>query len=314
MRIVLAEPSRIGLRLMMKMLNEGGHEVLPFDDGAAALECLRGDDDIDVLMTSFEIPNVSGLELCWEARLIANARRPLHVIAMSSTHDRDRLIEALDSGADDFITKPPVPAELYARLRAAERMTRASRELLRLATLDALTELPNRRAFFERADATALRRDGSPPVSVLMFDIDHFKRVNDTWGHDVGDEVLKAVAEVVRSRPGHPGRLGGEEFALLLEGWDLFDAHHEAERLRLAVQNRTIVTAGAPISVTVSIGVAEHVVGESVDQMLKQADVALYAAKTGGRNRVVAAHAALSRGAAEAGETADRGQTIYLAC
>lgn len=313
MRIVLAEPSRIGLRLMTQMLADGGHEVLPFNDGAAALECLRGDADIDVLMTSFEIPNVSGLELCWEARLIANARRPIHVIAMSSGYDRDRLVEALDSGADDYITKPPVPAELYARLRAAERMTRASRELVRLATVDALTDLPNRRAFFERAEAIAVRGEGSPPVSVVMFDIDHFKKVNDGWGHDVGDEVLKAVSDVLRSRPGHPGRLGGEEFALLLEGWDLLDAHHEAERLRLAVQNRTIETTGPTLSVTVSVGVAEHVVGQSIDQMLKQADIALYAAKTGGRNRVVAAHSGPSHDAG-AHEFTDRPQTIYLAC
>ncbi len=316
MRIVLAEPSRIGLRLMMKMLTEGGHEVLPFNDGSAALECLHGDESIDVLMTSFEVPNVSGLELCWEARLIANGRRPIYVIAMSSTHDRDRLVEALDSGADDFITKPPVQAELFARLRAAERMTKASRELLRMATIDALTDLPNRRAFFDRAGEATLRRAGSPPVSVLMFDIDHFKRVNDTWGHDVGDLVLKAVADVVRTRPGHPARLGGEEFAVLLDGWDLLDAHREAERLRQSIQERQIDLPGGLLGVTVSIGVAEHDVGQSVDQVLKQADIALYAAKTGGRNRVVAAQSARPEDEAIAGSDhfAERHQTIYLAC
>lgn len=315
MRIVLAEPSRIGLRLMTQILTEGGHEVLPFNDGAVALECLHGDETVDVLMTSFEIPNVSGLELCWEARLIASGRHPIYVIAMSSTHDRDRLIEALDSGADDFITKPPVPAELFARLRAAERMTKASRELLRLATIDTLTELPNRRAFFDRAGAVMLRRENAPPVSMLMFDIDHFKRVNDTWGHDVGDAVLTAVAEVVRTRAGHPARLGGEEFALLLDGWDMLDAYHEAERLRLAVQALVIPVPGSMLSVTISIGVAEHVRGQTVDQVLKQADIALYAAKTSGRNRVVAAHSTSKpheeTGFAEASEPA---QTIYLAC
>ena len=314
MRIVLAEPSRIGLRLMTKMLTEGGHEVLPFDDGNAALECIHGDESIDVLMTSFEVPNVSGLELCWEARLIANARRPIHVIAMSSTHDRERLIEALDSGADDFITKPPVAAELYARLRAAERMTKAARELLRMATLDALTELPNRRAFFERAGEVALRREGSAPMSVLMFDIDHFKRVNDTWGHDVGDLVLKAVADELRRHPGLPARLGGEEFAVLLDGWDLLDAHQEAERLRLAIQNRRVDVPGGLLDVTVSIGIAEHGIGQSVDQLLKRADIALYAAKTGGRNRVVAAHATKTAEDLLAQEFDERPQTIYLAC
>lgn len=316
MRIVLAEPSRIGQRLMTKMLADGGHEVLAFGDGHAVLDCLRNDETVDVLMTSFEIPGISGLELCWEARLIANSHRPIHVIAMSSTHDRDRLIEALDSGADDFVTKPPVPAELFARLRAAERATRAARELLRLATLDALTELPNRRAFFDRAGEATRRGGSEQPVSVLMLDIDHFKRVNDTFGHDAGDEVLRAVAEVLRSRPGLAARLGGEEFAVLLEGWDLLDAYQEAERLRQLVLQRPIAVCGRVIPVTVSIGVAEHGHGQTVDRLLKQADVALYAAKTGGRNRVVAAQSAVSGddAVAHACEPVPHHETIYLAC
>jgi two-component system, cell cycle response regulator len=314
MRIVLADPSRIGLKLMSKMLVDGGHEVLPFSDGAAALECLQGDDRVDVLMTSFEVPNVSGLELCWEGRLIASSHRPLYVIAMSSSHDRERLVEALDSGADDFITKPPVQTELYARLRSAERVTCAQRELVRLATLDALTGMPNRRAFFERAGEVSLRRKGSAPVSMVMFDIDHFKRVNDTWGHDVGDIVLKAVAEVVMRCPGRAGRLGGEEFGLLLEGWDILDAYHEAERLRVAIQDSRIEAPDGPLGITISLGVAEHVVGQSVDQLLKNADVALYAAKTSGRNRTIATQSSMAPAGENAAPQEARLQTIYLAC
>lgn len=315
MRIVLADPSRIGLKLMSKMLTDGGHEVLPFSDGSAALECLRGDDTLDVLMTSFELPGVSGLELCWEARLIANSGHPIYVVAMSSSHDRDRLVEALDSGADDFITKPPVATELFARLRAAERLTTAQRELVRLATIDPLTDLPNRRAFFDRAGEACRRCGPRTPVSMVMFDIDHFKLINDTWGHDAGDLVLKAVSSVIRRRAGGPGRIGGEEFALLLEGWDLLDAYHEAERLRIDIQQTVIDIPGNSLSVTVSLGVAEHVVGQSIDRLLKNADVALYAAKTSGRNRSVAAQ---TTSAAEPAETpagtATEVQTIYLAC
>ncbi len=312
MRILLADPSRIGLKLMTKMLVDGGHEVLPFTDGTAALECLRGDETIDVLLTSFEVPGISGLELCWEARLIANSRHPIYVVAMSSSHDRDRLIEALDSGADDFITKPPVATELFARLRAAERMTRAQRELVRLATIDPLTDLPNRRAFFDRAGEACLRSGSAAPLSVVMFDIDHFKRVNDTWGHDAGDLVLKAVADVVRRRTGSPARLGGEEFAILLDGWDLLDAYHEAERLRVDIQSTPIEIPGGVLEVTVSLGVAEHLGGHTVDQLMKNADVALYAAKTSGRNRVVAAQSTIA-GASDSIETSEA-RTIYLAC
>jgi diguanylate cyclase (GGDEF)-like protein len=312
MRIVLADPSRIGLKLMAKMLTDGGHEVLPFNDGAAALERLRDDDTIEVLLTSFEVPGVSGLELCWEARLIANSRHPIYVVAMSSSHDRERLIEALDSGADDFICKPPIATELFARLRAGERMTSAQRELVRLANIDSLTGLPNRRAFFEIAGDACLRNDGSTPLSLVMFDIDHFKQVNDTWGHDVGDIVLKAVAEVIRRHGGHPGRIGGEEFAVLFEGWDLLDAYHEAERLRVDLQATTMEGAGVALSVTASLGVAEHVAGQSIDLLLKNADIALYAAKTGGRNRVIAAQRSAARDSRP--EEPIAVQTIYLAC
>ena len=293
MKIVLVDPSRIGLKLMAKMLIDGGHDVQCYTDGAAALEYIRSEENIDVLMTSFEIPNVCGLELCWESRLIANAHHPIYVIAMSSSHDRDRLIEALDSGADDFITKPPIAAELYARLRAAERMTRAQRDLIRLATIDPLTELPNRRAFFDRA-GEACQRVGSS-LSMIMFDIDHFKKVNDTWGHDVGDLVLKAVAAVIGRCAGRPARIGGEEFAVLLEGSDLLAAYREAERLRVAIQETPIqLPSSTVIGVTVSLGVAEHLSGQMVDQLFKNADVALYAAKTSGRNRTVTAQTAIA--------------------
>ena len=312
MRVVLADPSRIGLKLMAKMLTEGGHEVLPFSDGAAALECLRGDDSVEVLLTSFEIPNVSGLELCWEARLIATAHHPIYVVAMSSSHDRDRLIEALDSGADDFICKPPVPTELYARLRAAERMTRVQRELVRLAKVDPLTDLPNRRAFFDRAGEACLAADDGRPLSMVMFDIDHFKQVNDTWGHDAGDLVLQAVAQRLRRRTGMAARIGGEEFAILFEGWDLLDTYHEAERLRLEIQATPIEVPDTTIGITASLGVAEHVAGQSIDQLLKNADGALYAAKTSGRNRVVAAQS--SSAGERRTESTGTVQTIYLAC
>jgi diguanylate cyclase (GGDEF)-like protein len=290
MRIVLVDPSRIGLKLMTKMLVEGGHEVCPFGNGRDALAALRERaEEIDVLLTSFEIPDVSGLELCWEARLIANAGHPLHVIAMSSNHDRERLIEALDSGADDFITKPPVATELYARLRAAERLNHAQRELIRLADHDALTGLPNRRAFFERAETVLRRHPAGRPLSVICIDIDHFKEVNDHWGHDVGDVVLKAVGDVLATADGPAGRVGGEEFCVLLEGRPLREAHDEAERLRLAIEALRVTAGDDVVSVTASFGVAEQRVGESFEDFLKSGDVALYRAKSGGRNRIIVA-------------------------
>ncbi|MFG1475159.1 GGDEF domain-containing response regulator [Xanthobacter agilis] len=290
MQIVLVDSSRVSLKLISQMLQFAGHDVIPFSDGAAALDYLRAGRPIDVLMTSFELPHVSGLELCWEARLVSNEGHPLYVIAMSSNVDGQQLVEALDSGADDFVAKPPVPAELYARLRAAERMNQARRELIRLATVDPLTELLNRRAFFERAQAVCRNHGHAGPIAIVMFDIDHFKKINDTKGHDAGDCVLKAVAAVMRREPGHAARLGGEEFVILLPGASIAEAWETAERLRHAVADLQVpIPSGGTVSATISLGVAHYHTGETVDLFLKHADVALYAAKTAGRNRTVVA-------------------------
>lgn len=294
MQIVLVDSSRVSLKLISQLLGLAGHDVVTFSDGATALDYLHGGDPIDVLMTSFELPHVSGLELCWEARLVSNEGKPLYVIAMSSNADGSQLVEALDSGADDFVAKPPVPAELYARLRAAERLNQARRELIRLATVDPLTELLNRRAFFERAQAACRGAGTASPVSLVMFDIDHFKKINDTKGHDAGDGVLKAVAGLVRPGPGHAARLGGEEFVVMLPGYDVRNAWDAAEGLRLAVAQMQVPLpepASGTVAVTISLGVAQYRPGETVDQFLKNADVALYAAKTEGRNRTAIAHA-----------------------
>ena len=139
---------------------------------------------------------MSGLELCWETRVLAGRDRPIYVILMSSSIDKNRLGEALDSGADDFISKPPVADELYARLRAAERLGAMQRELVRLASVDPLTGLSNRRVFFERAEAARERCREGGALTAIMFDIDHFKRVNDLYGHDVGDLAIASVAQL----------------------------------------------------------------------------------------------------------------------
>jgi diguanylate cyclase (GGDEF)-like protein len=302
MRIVLADPSRVGLKVMTRLIEARGHEVLAFTDGAQALARLAGDSDVDVLMTSFELPGLSGLELCWEARALANAeQRPIHVIAMSSSRDEDKLVEALDSGADDFILKPPNAQELSARLRAAERLTREQRELLRLATLDSLTGILNRRALFEAAGRICRTASAAAPVAAIMFDIDHFKRVNDGFGHHVGDRVIRAVAGLGRALPGVVGRIGGEEFVAILAVADAAAARAHAETLRQTAAAMQIDTDRRPLGVTVSVGAAVIGAAEPVEMLLKRADVALYQAKSGGRNRVVVDAAALAAPCAAAG-------------
>lgn len=296
MRVVLVDPSRTVLKSVSRLLEARGHEVRPFTDEVEALEYIRSDLEVDALITDSELTSMSGLELCWEARLLTTTRRQIYVILMSSNSERHSLAEALDSGADDFIGKPPEAEELYARLRAAERLAAMQRELIRLATTDSLTGLLNRRAFFEGAQDAVARAAVDGMLCAIMFDIDNFKRINDTHGHDVGDEVIRAVARAATIEcaivgRATVGRLGGEEFSIVLEGRAFADVMGIAERLRARITALRFETGDSFATVSCSFGVSQWVPGCSLDRLLKLADVALYRAKQDGRNRVTAADA-----------------------
>jgi diguanylate cyclase (GGDEF)-like protein len=233
---------------------------------------------------------MSGLELCWETRLLCGRERTIYIILMSSNSDQERLIRALDSGADEFIRKPPVGEELYARLRSAERLLRLQNELIELASIDPLTRVFNRRAFFEKAQQLCR---GEAPLAAIMLDADHFKRINDTYGHDVGDQVLTAIGREVQMEDAIVGRMGGEEFAILIEGASREAALAHAETIRARIAALAFDAANEKAPVTCSFGVAERRAGESIDRLLRRADTALYEAKSSGRDRVVEAGAAL---------------------
>ncbi len=141
MRIVLAEASRADREPLTRLLEARGHVVKAFADGPEALHHIATNLNIDALMASADLPSMSGMELCWETRLLSSSRRPIYIILMASERDRGKLIEALDSGADDFISTPPRAEELYARLRAAERLAKFQHELIRLAISDPLTNI-----------------------------------------------------------------------------------------------------------------------------------------------------------------------------
>jgi diguanylate cyclase (GGDEF)-like protein len=213
------------------------------------------DRKVSSLLASAQLNSMSGLELCWETRLLSGRERPIYIILMSSNSDQQHLINALDSGADEFIRKPPVGEELYARLRSAERLLRLQNELIELASIDPLTHVFNRRAFFDRAQ---LLCRGASPLAAIMLDVDHFKRINDTYGHDVGDQVLGAIGREFQSESAVVGRLGGEEFAILIGGASGEAAVEHAEYLRARVAALSFDVAGEKASVTCSLGVAER--------------------------------------------------------
>lgn len=286
MKIVLVDPSRVILKVTAGYLAPAGYDVVPYTDATMALERIRADVEVEVLVTSLEPHGMTGLDLCREARRVIGSRRALHVIVMSSSSEGRHVVEALDSGADDFMGKPPAPEEFLARLRVAKRSTTLQRELIRLATIDGLTGIANRRAFFE---ISGERERAAEPISVALFDIDRFKQVNDVYGHAAGDAVISAVAGASLGCQGVAGRIGGEEFALLFEGMRLGDAVEACERLRETIQELRFPAIQSELVVSCSFGVVERQPSESVEDALKRADVALYAAKSAGRNRVIAA-------------------------
>jgi two-component system, cell cycle response regulator len=294
MKVVLVDPSRTMQKAVTSLLEARGHTVASFADGRKALMMLRDDDSCEILITSSTPFGMSGNELCWEARLLAGMQRPIYIIMMSSNRGHNVLCEALDSGADDYIAKPPQAEELYARMRAAERLVHMERELGRLATTDPLTGKLNRRAFLEAAQEACVNALGSDSFGLVMMDIDHFKRINDVFGHDGGDKVLCAVADTAAEGAMAFGRIGGEEFAFLVPVTDPGSARACAEAVRLRVADMTVETQIGTIQMTCSFGVAEWDGEESVERLLKRADLALYEAKEAGRNRV--AHAPASAG------------------
>lgn len=286
MRIVLVDPSRAVQRAMTQLIEAGGHEVVAFADGLKALDCVTENGDIRALITSTQPLNISGIELCAAARKLSGRRRALHVILMSSTDDYYLAIAALDNGADDFIHKPPIPDELRARLRLADRVTSMKQQLIEYATTDFLTGLRNRRAFFEGATEMHREAQTGTKLSAIMLDIDQFKRINDTYGHETGDQVLAAVSAQLKTVDGIAGRLGGEEFCVLMHG-EAADALECAGDLQRSIRALRFDHNGQKFTVTCSFGVAEWEAGDAIDTMLRRADLAMYEAKTTGRDRIV---------------------------
>jgi two-component system cell cycle response regulator len=284
MRIVLVDPSRAVHRVMTEVIVEGGHEVAAFTDGREALECIAGDGDVRALITSTQPFGMSGIELCAAARRLSGTRRALHVMLMSSTTDYYLAIEALDNGADDFIHKPPIPDELRARLRLADRVTAMKQQLIQYATMDALTGVQNRRAFF---DSAAEWCKAGQPFAAVMFDIDHFKKINDTFGHEAGDNVLKGVGGQLKPLDGIVGRLGGEEFCVLTGG-AVADGVECAEELQRSIRALRFNQGTEEFGITCSFGVAEWEHENTIDRLLRRADMAMYEAKQTGRDRIVA--------------------------
>ena len=287
MRIALVEPPREAQDSIASLLGRQGHEVLSFPDANEALKELKSDPAIDALIAGAQAGSISGAELCREARRVANdAKRPLYVLLMSSDTDPAARAEAFDYCVDGIIAEPPPPDELREKLHVAQRMIALERELMQLARTDRLTGALTRSAFFDEITAECTRATNGDALAMIVFDIDSFRAINDHYGHAVGDRVLRALADVAREFGAPVGRLSGDALSILLKDHALAQALKVAEEMHRKLDQVKLETADGVLSLTCSLGVGDFHVGDSVDDLIKRADLALYRAKNEGRDCV----------------------------
>ena len=296
MRILIADDDSTSRSILTAILKKWGYDPLVTEDGTAAWDALQRPDAPELVLLDWDMPGMTGLEVCRRLR-DRHSTHPAHVILLTGRGEKGDIVQGLEAGANDYISKPFDSEELQARVRVGQRMLelqaslREARDALaHQATHDPLTGIFNRRAILDRLSeelSRAKREKGK--LSLGMCDIDHFKNINDARGHQAGDEALVAFTQCLQAQLREHdcvGRYGGEEFLVIAAGPQGWTEEGLYERLCVRVAETEIRTKSGPVSITVSIGVARGTGQSTVDALLAAADEALYQAKAGGRNRV----------------------------
>ena len=297
MEILLAEDSAVYRHLITGHLDEWGFNLVCAHDGQEAWKILTKPDGPRLALLDWVLPGMDGTELCRRLRARPESEPYTYAILLTGKSQKQEMLEAMDAGADDFLAKPFDPLELKARLLVGQRIVElqqklvsANRALQFAASHDFLTGVWNRAAIvsFLQRELSRARRDATG-LGVILADVDHFKRVNDELGHEVGDCVLQAIAKrlssSLRDYDG-VGRYGGEEFLIVMPGCDATGIDRRAHAIRESISSKPILTPRGSTIVTVSMGVAVADPATNAASILRRADLALYQAKRNGRNRV----------------------------
>jgi diguanylate cyclase (GGDEF)-like protein len=301
MQILIADDSLLSRRLLEDTLRQWGYDVVVANDGFQAREILDTPECPPLAILDWMMPGHTGPELCDQVR--RSGREPYtYILLLTSRNEKQDLVTGMEAGADDYITKPFDRHELQVRLRAGTRIVELQEQLMRTrealreqATRDYLTGLWNRSSILDRlAQEMSRSMRESTPFGIVLADIDHFKAINDTWGHAAGDLALReATNRIKRSLRSYDavGRYGGEEFLVILPGADLEQTQTLADRMREEIRSAPISWRDASIPLSSSFGCTSAVADGLItaSDLIRIADEALYAAKRDGRDRVVAA-------------------------
>ncbi|MCD4851382.1 diguanylate cyclase [Arthrobacter sp. AK01] len=300
MKVLIADDDQISRMITKAAVEQSGHECIVAVDGDSAWQ-LYQDHSPEAVVTDLMMPGLNGLDLC---RAIREAEEDTYtyIILVTSHGSRKDVLAGMEAGADDYVTKPLDPFSLHIRLLAAQRITSLHADLARYrsalteqARTDPLTKLNNRLKLTE--DLGQLRSREDHDYCLAMVDVDNFKSYNDIYGHQAGDAALVAIATTLAREVRKADavyRFGGEEFLLVLRDESVLGARTVMERVRSAVHDLRIEHSGDPDGVlTISAGVSAFTDGHraGTEQLLREADLALYAAKASGRNRVTLASA-----------------------
>lgn len=309
LRVLVVDDDRSVLLLLDKLLTDAGYQVFAATDGKQGLQ-LAMECRPHLIVADWLMPELDGLQFCRTLRSTAIGRG-VYLLLLTAVEEESRLLDAFDAGVDDYVVKPVNPRMLLARLRAGERivglqtevesdreeirrfaaeLAQTNRRLQEAALLDSLTGIPNRRYAMDRIhqEWSAAERS-SRRLACMLIDVDNFKRINDTYGHDVGDIVLQRVAESLKQTARTQDvicRIGGEEFLVVCPDTDAGAAAQCAERLRVAANSLRVGIGNVSLQITISVGVAAMDSSmRGPESMIKAADQAVYAAKQAGRNR-----------------------------
>jgi len=293
MKILVAEDSNYFRKMLENTLLQWGYEVVLASDGAEAWDILQQKEAPRLAILDWVMPYMTGLEVCKKVRTRETGTY-VYIILLTAKSSKENVITGMEAGVDDYIVKPFDEEVLKYRIKIGERILALEDKILQLASIDWLTGLLNRRVFMERLESEIQRHNRlKQPLSLIMIDLDDFKCINDRYGHQVGDEVLRKVGQELKRQVrkyDFSGRYGGEEFTICIPGIDYDGAREVAERLRAGIENLRVSVPGLPepVSITASFGVS-HLGNEeeaNVDELIKAADDALYLAKGRGKNRV----------------------------